>query len=69
MNHVHFARGLSTYNGVITRMHNDSEVLIIYLDVQRDLQDAMKPFIYANKMVLIEVGFNGVIPPNYFTKK
>jgi 2'-phosphotransferase len=31
------------------------------------LQDGMKLFISKNKVIFTE-GFNGVVPPNYFTK-
>ena len=44
INHVHFERGLSTYIDVTTRIYNNFEVSIIYLDVQKDLQEAMKLF-------------------------
>jgi RNA:NAD 2'-phosphotransferase (TPT1/KptA family) len=49
--HVHFARGSSTNNGVISKMPNDCE-FFIYLHVQKDLQYGMKLFIYKNKVIL-----------------
>jgi len=65
-NHVHFARGLSTDNGVISGMRSDCEVMI-YLDVQKALQDGMKLYVSENGVILTE-GFNGFVPPKYFTK-
>ena len=39
----------------------------IYLDVKKALQDELKLYVYLNGVILIE-GFDGVVPPKYFTK-
>ena len=65
-NHVHFAIGLPTDEGVISGMMDTVEVLI-YLDVARALRDDMKLYISDNKVLLTE-GFAGIVPVEYFEK-
>lgn len=60
--HVHFAIGLPSDSGVISGMRQSSEVLI-FIDVQKALQDGIKFYISKNKVVLC----NG-LQPKYFKK-
>jgi RNA:NAD 2'-phosphotransferase (TPT1/KptA family) len=64
--HVHFERGLSINNDLISGMPSDCQVSI-YLDVENDLQDGMNLYVSKNKVILAK-GFNGVLPHKYFTK-
>ncbi|KAL9245285.1 hypothetical protein vseg_018954 [Gypsophila vaccaria] len=64
--HVHFSSGLPTDNQVISGMRRDINV-VIFLDVQKALEDGMKLYISENKVILTE-GFDGVVPPKYFQK-
>ncbi|KGN56605.1 tRNA 2'-phosphotransferase 1 isoform X1 [Cucumis sativus] len=64
--HVHFSCGLPTDGEVISGMRRDVNVLI-FLDVQKALEDGMKLYISDNRVILTE-GFDGVVPMKYFQK-
>ncbi|KAF0903322.1 hypothetical protein E2562_026598 [Oryza meyeriana var. granulata] len=64
--HVHFSSGLPTDGAVISGMRQSVNILI-YLDVNKALQDGMKLYISDNKVILTE-GFDGVVPVKYFEK-
>ncbi|XP_009395346.2 uncharacterized protein LOC103980623 [Musa acuminata AAA Group] len=64
--HVHFSSGLPTDGEVISGMRRDVN-LLIYLDVEKALQEGMKLFISDNKVILTE-GLDGVVPVRYFKK-
>ncbi|KAL0547909.1 hypothetical protein IC582_012344 [Cucumis melo] len=64
--HVHFSCGLPTDGEVISGMRRDVNVLI-FLDVQKALEDGMKLYISDNRVILTE-GFDGTVPIKYFQK-
>ncbi|KAH9313804.1 hypothetical protein KI387_022431 [Taxus chinensis] len=64
--HVHFATGLPHDGDVISGMRRDIEILI-FLDVELALKDAMKLYLSDNKVLLTE-GFDGIVLPRYFAK-
>ncbi|KAM0915036.1 hypothetical protein ACQ4PT_011078 [Festuca glaucescens] len=64
--HVHFSSGLPSDGEVISGMRRSANILI-YLDVNKAMQDGMKLYISDNKVILTE-GFDGVIPVKYFEK-
>ncbi|KAL4024556.1 hypothetical protein IC575_012916 [Cucumis melo] len=64
--HVHFSCGLPTDGEVISGMRRDVNVLI-FLDVQKALEDGMKLYISDNRVILTE-GFDGMVPIKYFQK-
>ncbi|GAQ79224.1 Phosphotransferase1 [Klebsormidium nitens] len=63
-NHVHFASGLPKEDGVISGMRTTCEVLI-FLDVEKALQDGMKLWVSTNGVILTE-GLDGTVPKQYF---
>ncbi|XP_002993383.2 tRNA 2'-phosphotransferase 1 [Selaginella moellendorffii] len=65
-NHVHFATGLPRDDGVVSGMRKTCDALI-FLDVEKALDDGMELFISENRVVLTE-GFGGVVPPRYFSR-
>ena len=67
-NHIHFATGLLGEDGVISGMRYSCTVLV-YLDLEKCLEDGIKFFKSENGVVLTE-GFNGegYIPKEYFRK-
>lgn len=65
-NHVHFATGVVGSDGVISGMRTSCNVLI-YLNVEKALEDGMKLYMSDNKVILTE-GFDGVVGPEYFEK-
>ncbi|KAH9615018.1 hypothetical protein KSS87_012641 [Heliosperma pusillum] len=64
--HVHFSSGLPSDNEVISGMRRDINV-VIFLDVNKALEDGMKLYMSENKVILTE-GFDGVVPAKYFQK-
>ncbi|CAL1352551.1 unnamed protein product [Linum trigynum] len=64
--HVHFSCGLPTDGEVISGMRRNVNVLI-FLNVEKALEDGMKLYISENKVILTE-GFDGVVPVKYFQK-
>ncbi|XP_051197822.1 uncharacterized protein [Lolium perenne] len=64
--HVHFSSGLPSDGEVISGMRRSANILI-YLDVNKAMQDGMKLYISDNKVILTE-GFDGVVPVKYFEK-
>jgi len=65
-NHIHFAIGEIGADGVISGMRSSAQVLI-YLDVQKALDDGVPLFVSSNSVVLSPgVGDRGVIGPEYF---
>jgi 2'-phosphotransferase len=63
-NHIHFAIGEIDHSQVISGMRSNAQVLI-YLDVQKALDDGIPLFLSQNNVVL-SPGINGVIAPKYF---
>jgi 2'-phosphotransferase len=63
--HIHFATGLP-HDGVISGMRSNCEIMI-FLDVQKSLEDGMKLYLSDNNVLLTE-GLNGIVPPSYFAK-
>ncbi|XP_057979825.1 uncharacterized protein LOC131165785 isoform X4 [Malania oleifera] len=64
--HIHFSCGLPTDGEVISGVRRDINVLI-FIDVQKALEDGMKFYISDNKVILTE-GFDGIVPVKYFEK-
>ncbi|XP_022973876.1 tRNA 2'-phosphotransferase 1-like [Cucurbita maxima] len=64
--HVHFSCGLPTDGEVISGMRRNVNVLI-FLDVNKALNDGMKLYMSDNKVILTE-GFDGVVAVKYFQK-
>jgi len=64
-NHVHFAVGLPGDSGVISGMRTSAEILI-YLDVEKCLQDSIPLFLSANNVVLSPGNADRLIPTTYF---
>ncbi|GAB2272003.1 hypothetical protein Dimus_006829 [Dionaea muscipula] len=64
--HVHFSCGLPTDGEVISGMRRDVNVLI-FLDVNKALEEGMKLYISDNKVILTE-GFDGTVPVKFFEK-
>lgn len=65
-NHVHFAIGYPGDNQVISGMRKTCHIFI-EVDIDRAMKDGIKFYISKNNVVLSS-GFNGVIPPIYFSK-
>ncbi|XP_077997135.1 tRNA 2'-phosphotransferase 1-like [Glandiceps talaboti] len=65
-NHIHFAPGEPGEDGVISGMRGNCQV-IIYLDLDKALQDGIKFFISANNVILSAGNEEGLIPAKYFT--
>lgn len=67
--HVHFSTGLpEEAGGVISGMRADAE-LLVYVDVQRSLEDgAAKWWISDNGVVLTEGGEKGMVETKYWKK-
>eukprot|EP01125_Pyxidicula_operculata_P021165 TRINITY_DN8051_c0_g1_i1.p2 TRINITY_DN8051_c0_g1~~TRINITY_DN8051_c0_g1_i1.p2 ORF type:complete len:224 (-),score=43.62 TRINITY_DN8051_c0_g1_i1:77-748(-) len=64
--HIHFAVGRVGSDSVISGMRKTAAVLI-YLDVEKALQDGIPLFLSANNVVLSPgVGTTGIIPTKYF---
>lgn len=63
-NHIHFALGEPNSDQVISGMRSSAQVLI-YLDIQKILNDNIPLFISENKVIL-SPGLNGKIEPKYF---
>jgi len=67
-NHIHFATGLIGEEGVISGMRYNCSVLI-YLDLEKALQDGVLFFKSENGVVLTEgVKGEGYLPKEYFSK-
>lgn len=66
-NHVHFAPGEPGEDGVISGMRNSCTV-VIYLNLQKAMQDGLKFYLSANNVILCSGNKDGVIPPGYFDK-
>jgi len=62
--HIHFAIGDVDDNKVVSGRRNSCQVLI-YLNVEKCLQDKIPLLLSANNVVL-STGIDGVIPPKYF---
>uniref|UniRef100_A0A6B2LIR4 2'-phosphotransferase n=1 Tax=Arcella intermedia TaxID=1963864 RepID=A0A6B2LIR4_9EUKA len=62
--HIHFAVGKPGAGEVISGMRSTAEVLI-YLDLEKCLQDGIPIFLSENNVVL-SPGINGIIPTIYF---
>ncbi|XP_059176464.1 tRNA 2'-phosphotransferase 1-like [Physella acuta] len=65
--HIHFAPGEPGADGVISGMRKSCTVLI-YLNLQKALQDGFQFFLSANNVILSPGNGDGVIPPVYFEK-
>lgn len=67
-NHIHFATGLLGEDGVISGMRSTCNVLI-YIDLEKALEDGIKFFKSKNGVVLTEgVNGEGYLPNDYFRK-
>lgn len=67
-NHIHFATGLLGDEGVISGMRYSCTHLI-YVDLEKALEDGIKFFKSENGVVLTEgVKGEGYLPKEYFTK-
>ncbi|ESP03082.1 hypothetical protein LOTGIDRAFT_110702, partial [Lottia gigantea] len=66
-NHIHFAIGEPGENGVISGMRQSSEV-VIYLNLQKVLQDNIKVYKSVNNVILSPGDQHGFIPSSYFTQ-
>uniref|UniRef100_A0A0B6Y796 2'-phosphotransferase n=1 Tax=Arion vulgaris TaxID=1028688 RepID=A0A0B6Y796_9EUPU len=66
-NHVHFAAGEPGKDGVISGMRKSCTVTI-YLNLAKALEDGLKFYLSANKVILCPGNDEGVIPPIYFDK-
>jgi len=65
-NHIHLASGEYGEEGVISGVRKSARVMI-YIDTAKAIADGMKFFLSTNGVILTE-GFNGVIPPEFFSK-
>ncbi|XP_070578926.1 tRNA 2'-phosphotransferase 1-like [Ptychodera flava] len=63
-NHIHFAPGVPGDEGVISGMRNSCEVLI-FLDMEKALEDGLEFFISANNVILSSGNVDGLILPKY----
>ncbi|XP_078442036.1 uncharacterized protein LOC144711827 [Wolffia australiana] len=63
--HVHFSTGLPS-DGVVSGMRRDIN-LLIFLDVEKALQEGMKIYKSDNQVILTE-GLNGAVPVRFFKK-
>jgi len=67
-NHIHFATGLLGEDGVISGMRSSCSVLI-YIDLEKALEDGVKFFKSENGVVLTEgLKDEGHLPKDYFSK-
>lgn len=67
-NHVHFSTGLpEEKQGVISGMRNDAE-LLIYVDVEKSLQEGTKWWLSENGVVLTEGDEKGVVGTGVWEK-
>eukprot|EP00011_Vannellida_sp_DIVA3-517-6-12_P008296 CAMPEP_0114628026 /NCGR_PEP_ID=MMETSP0168-20121206/12603_1 /TAXON_ID=95228 ORGANISM="Vannella sp., Strain DIVA3 517/6/12" /NCGR_SAMPLE_ID=MMETSP0168 /ASSEMBLY_ACC=CAM_ASM_000044 /LENGTH=229 /DNA_ID=CAMNT_0001839385 /DNA_START=44 /DNA_END=730 /DNA_ORIENTATION=- len=64
--HIHIATGVPGADNVISGMRSTAQVLI-YIDVERVLQDQIPMLLSANNVVLT-AGVNGYLAPRYFLK-
>ncbi len=64
--HIHFDLGKPGSENVISGMRSNCDTLI-YLDIQKCLDDDIEIFISENNVVLT-AGINGVLEPKYFLK-
>ncbi|KAK6999767.1 tRNA 2p-phosphotransferase 1 [Biomphalaria glabrata] len=65
--HIHFAPGEPGHHEVISGMRNSCTVLI-YLNLQKAMQDGIEFFLSPNKVILSPGNIDKVIPPAYFDK-
>ncbi|KUJ21040.1 uncharacterized protein LY89DRAFT_577171 [Mollisia scopiformis] len=67
-NHIHFSTGLpEDKGGVISGMRKDAE-LLIYIDIQKSLQDKTLWWISDNGVILTEGDENGLVLTKYWKK-
>jgi 2'-phosphotransferase len=64
--HIHFAQGLPSHEGVISGMRSSSTVLI-YLDLALALQAGI-PFYLSSNGVVLSPGLDGTILPRFFQR-
>lgn len=64
--HIHMAQGVPG-SGVISGMRNSADILI-YIDLQKALDEGIKFFISANGVVLSAGDEHGFIPSRYFSR-
>jgi 2'-phosphotransferase len=68
-NHMHFSTGLpeDKQGGVISGMRSDAE-LLIYVDIQKSMEDGILWWLSENGVVLTEGDENGILSSKYFKK-
>ncbi|XP_013406375.1 tRNA 2'-phosphotransferase 1 isoform X2 [Lingula anatina] len=66
-NHIHFAPGEPEDSGVISGMRKSCQVLI-YLNLQKALEDGLQFFLSDNNVILSPGNCDGIISPKYFSK-
>ncbi|XP_072031619.1 tRNA 2'-phosphotransferase 1-like [Amphiura filiformis] len=65
--HIHFAQGEPGEDGVISGMRASCQVMI-FLNLQKALQDGLHFFLSKNGVVLSPGDANGIIHPKYFSQ-
>ncbi|CAM9360250.1 unnamed protein product, partial [Heterosigma akashiwo] len=66
-NHIHFASGLPSDNGVMSGMRRSAEIWI-FLDLKRALEDGIEFFLSSNGVILTPGDQRGVLSPLYFSR-
>ncbi|KAL5008003.1 hypothetical protein ScPMuIL_013584 [Solemya velum] len=66
-NHIHFAPGEPGESGVISGMRKSCEVMI-YIDIEKALQDGYEFFRSSNNVILTAGDKDGILPPLYFER-
>ncbi|KAH7107379.1 KptA family-domain-containing protein [Auriculariales sp. MPI-PUGE-AT-0066] len=65
--HIHFAQGLASDQGVVSGMRKTSEVLV-FIDVAKAMESGIKFFISENGVVLTPGNAQGFLPPQFFSR-